>query len=127
MQVFEEDEVHDVVDVRGEADGGRGGVEMLAESAQGRAVNPVAARLKQRGDLLELPAAAPRAMDDDHDGLLGSRSRLGRGGAGEADEREEKQEGEFHERRINHEGTKDTKKKIRLWPRMTRMDPAGHK
>ena len=92
MEILEEDEVHDVIDVRVDADIGPGGVEVLAEAGQGRSVDLPALRLEQRGDLLELPAAGPRAMDADEEGLFSGRRRLSGRRGNQADKTEEDEE-----------------------------------
>jgi len=93
VQVLEEDEVHDVINVRGEADVRRGRVEVLAEAAQGWPVDLPALGLEERSDLLHLPAAGPGAVDADKDGWLGDGWRWlsggQEGGANESKEGEE--------------------------------------
>jgi len=81
VQVLEKNVVHDVVDVRGEADVRRGRVEMLAKAAERRPVDLPAPELEQRRDFPEVPAAGPRTVDGHEHGLLVRRLRGGQDGA----------------------------------------------
>src|ERR1035437_5478801 len=62
MQIFPEDEIDDVGDVRGEVDVRTGKVHPFAETSESGPVDLVTVGAEQQVDLLPLPPAAPRPV-----------------------------------------------------------------
>src|SRR5688572_10628511 len=101
MQVFEQNQVHDIVDMRLQVDVGAVEMQALAEPGERGAVDGVAVAGEELTGALPLPAAGGGAMDDDEGVFL-----AGRGGVG-TDRRQDDeadQQGNESQRMGFHEG-----------------------
>jgi hypothetical protein len=98
MQIFPEDDVDDVLNVRVEVNIRAGEIAMFTLPGECRAIDFIAAGGEQIVHVFPIPTAAPCAMHDDIDGFFIGRCRIVRftpGECGEADKGQYQTKGEW--------------------------------